>query len=135
MANFDTQIRSMIDSFVNNLTQAIRAATVESAVQALQSSGPVIRRGPGRPAGSLNVTRSAPSARMGGKRIRRSADQIESMKSEVLSFVKKNEGARAEEIRKALGLSPVQTGDTLRRLMGEKAIKSKGQKRATTYSA
>jgi hypothetical protein len=134
MANFEAQIRTLIDSFVTDLSEAIRAAAVDSAVQALKGSSPSLGRGRGGRGGSVRAGSSAPLGRSTG-RIRRSADQIESMKSEVLAYVKKNEGARAEQIRKALGLTPTQTGDTLRRLLEDKSVKSKGQKRATTYSA
>jgi hypothetical protein len=54
----------------------------------------------------------------------------------VVSLVKRNKaGLRAEQIHNELGLQAKEMPRILREGLEEKALKSKGQKRATTYSA
>ena len=53
----------------------------------------------------------------------------------VLGYIKAHPGSRSEVIKKALGMAPPQMGDALKRLVASKSVKTKGQKRATTYFA
>ncbi len=72
----------------------------------------------------------------GGRLPRRSAEDIAQALSEVVALAKKNkEGLRAEQIRVEIGLQPKEMPRILKEGLSTKALKSKGQKRATTYFA
>ena len=55
------------------------------------------------------------------------------MKS-VLEFIGSKPGSRSEDIRSGLGLPAATMADALKRLAADKSIKSKGQRRGTTYA-
>jgi hypothetical protein len=131
--NADAKIRVLVDNFVSELSGLIHQATVEAAMEALGRSSfgnGVARRGPGRP------PRAAAAAMGGakGKRLRRSLKQIERTMKDVQDYIRKHANARAEEIRKSLSLTPIQTRDALKRLVEKKEITAKGRRRATRYS-
>ena len=128
MPDLETEIRSRVESFVEELTVLVRQSAVDAAVNALRGSGgSVVKAG----RGGLKASGSKVGK---GKGNRRSPGQIKRTLSKVLAHVKAHEGARAEDVRKALKLTPTQTGDALTRLLKAKSIKSKGERRATVYS-
>jgi hypothetical protein len=51
------------------------------------------------------------------------------------SFVAKNPGQRIEQVGKALGVATKELVLLVKKLVGEKKLSTKGQKRATTYFA
>jgi hypothetical protein len=132
-------LRSTLDSlaasFANSVVDAIRGASLQ---ELLPESGSGARRGPGRPPKSKAepVTPAAPRARKPGRLPRRTAEQIAQALSQVIGLVKgKKDGLRAEEIRAALKMEPKEMPRILKEGLAKKTLKSKGQKRATTYSA
>lgn len=129
MSDLETEIRSRVESFVEELTVLVRQSAVDAAVNALKGSGGLLPKVGGRKAG-----KSSGSKVGRGKGNRRDAKAIQRTQAKVFAFIEKNSGARAEEIRKALKITPTITGDALTRLMKAKSIKSKGERRATTYS-
>lgn len=64
---------------------------------------------------------------------RRSPEQIEKLCATVLTCVKANPGLRCEALKAKLGLDGVD--DALVRLRAAKKVKTKGNKRATAYTA
>ena len=131
MNDLDTTLHGLVETFVENLREAIR----DHALLAFSGSSST-KKGPGRP--KTVKSASAPKAR--AKVGRRSEEQIKKTLSDVLTFIKGHKGTRSEEIRKELGLSPTQTGDALLRLLDSKApggkrISKKGKRRATSYAA
>lgn len=128
MTNTDTDIRNRIESFVAEMTALIRQAAVESAIAALNGSNGYsgAKRGP--------KPKNANLPTQGGKRVRRSEKDILQMMSKVVAFIESNPGSRSEDIRAKLGVTAPQLADSLRRLIADKSIKSKGQRRGTTYS-
>jgi hypothetical protein len=82
------------------------------------------RRGPGRPPGSVNRI---------GKRIRRTEDDLAQISADLLAYVADNPGRRMEQISKAMGASTKELQLPVRKLVAEKKLKTKGQKRATEY--
>jgi hypothetical protein len=132
-------LRSTLDSlataFANSVVDAIRGA---SLAELLHESGSSTRKGPGRPPKSKAEPAAAPAprARKAGRLPRRSADQIAKALDQVVALVKgKKEGLRAEEIRAALKMEAKEMPRILKEGLAKKKLKSKGQKRATTYSA
>ncbi len=67
---------------------------------------------------------------------RRSADDIAETLSAVVSLLKaKKDGLRSEQIRAALKLQANEMPRVLRQGLAQRQLKSRGQKRATTYFA
>ncbi len=63
-------------------------------------------------------------------------EEIAAAVNRVIALVKKHkEGLRAEQIRSQLGLQAEAMPRILKEGMGKRSLKSKGQKRATTYFA
>jgi hypothetical protein len=112
-----------------------RLSIVNRAWGGLVPSG-APKRGPGRPKRPENVgapptaTRSTKS----GQLPRRSAEDIAGALVQVVALVKKNkDGLRAEQIRSELGMEPKEMPRILKEGIATKKLKTKGQKRATTY--
>lgn len=134
---------SLAQSFANEVLGAIRGASLEDLVAETHGSG-APRRGPGRPRGTTRrvtakaarATGPAPSKAKtkGGRLARRTPEQIAVALASVVSLLKGNKsGLRSEEIRKALKLDVREVPRVLKEGLAKKALKSKGQKRATTY--
>ena len=125
MSDTDQQIRDRIEEFVNHLSQLVRQTALESVRDAL---GEGAGRGRGRGAGRAAVGRGA--RRKGEKR---SSDQIAETTKAVMSYVRKNPGQGVEAIAKGLGTVTKELTLPIRKLVGERELKTKGQKRATKY--
>jgi hypothetical protein len=67
---------------------------------------------------------------------RRSSEDIEQILDQVVSLVKSHkEGLRAEQIRSELGMQAKEMPRVLKEGLVKRKLRSKGQKRATTYFA
>ena len=140
----NTSLRSSLDALANNFASsvlnAIRSASIEDL---LAETGSAPRRGPGRPKRSTTKTTatasraSAPTPKVrGGRLARRSPADIDKTLGQIVSLVKgKKAGMRSEEIRKALKLDVREVPRVLKQGLAKKKLRSKGQKRATTYFA
>jgi hypothetical protein len=140
----NTSLRSALDSlassFASAVLNAIKGASLDELVR---ESGRAPRRGPGRPRGGTGTGNpgggahaSAPTAKKtkGGRLARRSPADIARALDAVVILVRKNkEGLRSEEIRKALKLDVREVPRVLKEGLSKKKLRSKGQKRATTY--
>jgi hypothetical protein len=150
----NTSLRSALNdlahNFASSVLDAIRGASLAD-LHAEGGSGGVGNgrraRGPGRPKGSGLRAQGAgggmpdplhvvPKKTKGGRLARRSPADIAKALDAVVSLVKKsNAGLRSEEIRKALKLDVREVPRVLKEGLAKKKLKSKGQKRATVYSA
>ncbi len=126
MTNVEHEIRSRVEAFVAEITALIRQAAVDAAVNALTSGGAVGGRG-------RVASLSKPSKKPQG-RIRRTEAQIQATMAKVLSFIDSHPGSRSEEIRASTHVPAKEMADALRRLVSEKSVKTKGMRRATTYT-
>ena len=70
----------------------------------------------------------APSAK-------RSDSDIQKLMDRFVGFVKKNPGLRIEQINAQLGTSTKDLVIPVRRLVASKLVRTKGEKRSTTYEA
>lgn len=123
MSTLRSQLDSLAHQFASSVLEAIRSASIEELLD-----GRRLRGG----GGELPV----PVRKHDGRLPRRSSDDIARTLDRVVSVVKKNkEGMRAEEIRKALGLDVREMPRVLKEGLTKKKLRSKGQKRATTYFA
>ena len=141
-------LRSSLDSLASNFASAvldaIRGASLDDLLA--ESGGTPAPRGPGRPRGSSTKTTVA-AARApapatskakikGGRLARRSPADIAKALDAVVSLVKKSKGGlRSEQIRKTLKLDVREVPRVLKEGLAKKTLKSKGQKRSTTYFA
>jgi hypothetical protein len=136
-----TSLRSTLDSlattFAGAVLDAIRGASLQDLLA--ESGSVALRRGPGRPPGSANKTTPHVAARAarGGRRLaRRSPADIAATLDQIHGLLKaKKAGLRSEEIRKALRLDVREVPRVLKEGLAKKKLKSRGQKRATTYTA
>jgi hypothetical protein len=128
-----SQLNELAAQFADAVVQAIRGSSLE---ELLAQSGGAPRRGPGRPRGPTAPGEPKARARASGRLPRRSAEEIAAELERVVALVKKSKaGLRAEEIRAALKLLPKEMPRILKEGLAAKVLKSKGQKRATTYTA
>jgi hypothetical protein len=91
-----------------------------------------LKRGPGRPRATAAAVAAAKPRARGAKRTQA---EIEEQAKTVLAFVKKNPGARAEQISANSGIGSRDLPLVIAKLLADKAIGKKGQRRATTYTA
>jgi hypothetical protein len=125
-ANFDRQIRQTIEAFVEELSALVRAAAVQSVTEAFGAGavGPA-RRGRGAAPPPSRASRS--------KGQKRPPAALAELTDRLLAAVKGTPGQRMEEIAKGLGISTKELTLPARKLVAEKKIKTKGERRATKY--
>jgi Trk K+ transport system NAD-binding subunit len=134
-----SNIQAAAAIFTSSVLDAIRGASLEELLAESSAGG---RRGPGRPsravaaagaaAGSSRAVRTTRSGRLK----RRSADDIVKALDRVVALVKRHKaGLRAEQIREELRMQSKEMPRVLKEGLAKKKLKSRGQKRATTYTA
>ena len=136
----NTSLRSALDSLATSFAGAVLDAIKGASLQELLAeSGAAPRRGPGRPRGPVAVkaTPAAPRAvKPSGRLARRSPEEIARTLDKIHGLLKgKKAGMRSEEIREALKLDVREMPRVLKEGLAKKKLKSRGQKRATTYTA
>lgn len=132
MAKATPDIRAVVDDFVSRLTEAIERQTLTVVHEALTGAGPASsRRGRGTRATLPGASRSAGAARAKGAK--RSPEELERLTAELGSYIKSNPGQRIEQIAAGLGTSTKELNLPAKKLIADKAIKTKGHKRATQY--
>jgi hypothetical protein len=130
-----SNLESLASNFAASVLDAIRSASLE---ELLDDSGGGGRRGRGRPPKSNGAptASAAPRARKSGRLPRRSIEDITKALDQVVALVKgKKDGLRAEQIRDALKMQSKEMPRVLQEGLAKKKLKTKGQKRATTYFA
>ena len=145
--SIDSKLRPTIDAFVAELTELINQAAIETLQDALGGVAKPARREPGRPrkvGTSRKKTTKRRSTKKTGKkakraakktgtRVRRSVDDINRTADKVLAFVKANPGKGAAAISKGTRTSPKDLKRPVIMLLDAKKVRTKGQKRGTTY--
>ena len=137
------QIQSLVDTFVLNLETLVRKAALEAISDALGgSSSSVTARSESTAIAAPRATRgrprkvsAEPKAATGGKRRRRSADQLGAVADRIHAYVSQNPGKRAEEIKAALKIAGSDWPRPVQLLLSQNRLSVKGAKRATTYTA
>lgn len=114
-------LRASIDTFVADLTSLFR----DSILNRVAGEGGGQSRG--RPRGARKV---GPAPRRGAKR---DPQVIAAITEKLASFIARNPGQRMEQIGKALRLSTGELVLSAKKLLAEKRISTRGQRRATTY--
>ena len=133
-----SSIDTLVAEFVVNLRRAIavEAAAAFAVVAGGGQPDPLIRakkkRGP-KPKGSAVSAAAKPVS--GGKRGRRTPEDIANQAAEILSYVKKNPGSKAEKIGAEVGMTSLEMQIPIANLLSEKKLSKKGTRRATVYTA
>ncbi len=125
------KIDSIIQRFVVELREAIREEGL-NAFSAALGGGPET---PKRKSSAGPVRISFPTPKKRAKGAKRTPEELASLTASVLSAIKKTPGQRAEQLAQTLGISTKDLALPVDKLKGEKAIKTKGVRRGTTYFA
>jgi hypothetical protein len=133
--SLDSEIQSRIQSFLDELSQLVKRQALEAVHLALGGSAAPARRGPGRPRKvSMRPGRKPRMiAKRGGKRVRRSPEDLAKLQATVLAAVKAKQGQRLEEIGKALKTDTSGLKRPVALLVASKKLKTTGKKRGTKY--
>jgi hypothetical protein len=127
MPNTNVAIQEAVESFVEQLRGLIEQAALESVQAALTGGAPTRR-------GAKSGSTAVPAASKGhSKGAKRAPEEIDALVKKLHSFVSKNPGQRIEQIGRALGVATKELLLPVKRLVGEKRISTKGQKRSTRY--
>jgi hypothetical protein len=130
MQDLSASISQLVEEFVQQVTVVARKAAMDTLSVALSGDKPA--RG-GRPSvGPAPTRRVAPIAGKPGAK--RPVEDLARLKDQLAAFVQENPGSRIEQIGKALGHKTKELALPMKKLIAEGAVKTEGQKRATTYS-
>jgi len=139
MANINDTIRAALDAFVTDLSNLIQEAALESVEQALADASTIPGRG-GRGARGARAAvpafaslSSLSSNRKKGAK--RTPEELEQLIKKLHGYIAKNPGQRIEQIAQGLDISTKELNLPAKKLISEKKLSTKGQKRATTYFA
>jgi hypothetical protein len=122
MSDFQTEMNRVVGEFVAQITELAKRAAIDTLESALGKRG----------AASMSVGRGGGSRRKGAKRTSADLDQLgESFHA----FVAKHPGLRIEQINKQLGTSTKDLALPIRKMISDGSLKTKGEKRSTTYFA
>ena len=135
MANINDTIRAALDAFVNDLSSLIQEAALGSVEQALAEASTI----PGRSGRGARGARAAASfaslSQSRKKGAKRTPEELEQLIKKLHGYIAKNPGQRIEQIAQGLDISTKELNLPAKKLISEKKLSTKGQKRATTYFA
>lgn len=140
---FRSTISDLASSFAAAVVNAIRGANLQDILEFTSGTHmAALRPGPRR-AGRHHAKATAATARPSksarrpkGRLQRRSAADIAKALDQVVALIKsKKSGLRAEQIRQHLGMEAREMPRVLKEGLAKKVLRSKGQKRSTTYTA
>ncbi len=129
MTDIDKIIRERVDGFVAELSELIRQAAHQRLSEALDTSA-----GGGRPRRG-----GAPQASVEKRLVKRSKGQkrapaeMDRLLKAIVAAVQTQPGIRADQIAQSLGLATRDTSLPIKKLLTDKVLTKKGQKRATQY--
>ena len=128
MANsdIDDRIRGMVEAFAGDLAALIRESAFETVRAALGDGGG--SSGRGRRGGGSAVRASSRA-----KGAKRPPGEIAKLVGKLKDYVKAHPGERIEQIAKGMGVSTRELNLPAKKLLAEKVLKTRGEKRATKY--
>lgn len=130
-SDLDAALRDAVEAFVVQLRDIFQRTALEKVQSALSGEGSAPRRA-GRRGGASSAPVSRGTRKKGAKR---SPEELDALVKSLLAYVKKNPGERIEQIGAGLGLPTKELALPAKKLIGDKQLRTKGQKRATTYFA
>jgi hypothetical protein len=134
--NVEAQINDLVRTFISQVSDLARKAAMETLTGALAGAG-AARPLAVRP--RVTVGPVAPMERTAGRRLapggKRASGDIEYLMKQFFAHVKANPGQRIEQINKVLRTKTIELRLPIAKLLESKAVRTKGQRRATTYFA
>jgi hypothetical protein len=134
--HLDSEIQSRISAFLGELSLLVKRQALEAVHEALGGAANV-RRGPGRPRkvamGPGRPPRAIAKRAAGGKRVRRSPEDLAKLQASVLAQVRSRQGQRLEEIGRGMKTDTAELKRPVALLVAAKKLKTTGQKRGTKY--
>ncbi len=120
MSDFQSEMNRVVAGFVQQITELARRAAIDTLESALGKHGGVGVRVRGG---------------VRAKGAKRSSGELDKLADSFHGFVAKHPGLRIEQINKQLGTTTKDLALPIRKLITDGAIKTKGEKRSTTYFA
>jgi hypothetical protein len=130
MSKIDDAVREAVESFVEQLTELIQRAALESVQTALNGGSAPSQRGSSREFSRASVAseRHQPGSK-------RTPAELAALIKKLHAYIAKNPGQRIEKIGTGLGVPTKALVLPVKRLISERKVTTKGQKRATLYFA
>ena len=132
MTNFQNDMNHAVQGFVAQITELARRAALDTLESAFGGKTGRVGAAPAvaamAPPGVVRAGRPR-----GGRGAKRTAEDLEALSEKFATFVKANPGLRIEQINKELGTTTKDLALPIRKLIADKEISAKGQKRSTTY--
>jgi hypothetical protein len=145
MSALKSSLQSLAASFAEDVVRAIQSASLQELLgEVTTKQGRTAARSRGAAAASNGGAAGAESVRPArspaltrrGRLKRRSAEDIAATLNSIVSLLKQHSsGLRAEQIRKQLSMQAKELPRPLAEGLQAKALRKKGQKRATVYFA
>lgn len=132
-SNLDSQLQDRIKAFVDDVSAIVREAALEAVRDALSNG-----TGAASPVSTRRETKASKKAAKrtkSGRRVRRSAEDLEHLGSTFLAHVKANPGRRLEQIGKALDIDTAELKRPVQLLMEAGQLRTEGERRGTKYFA
>ena len=121
--DIDERIRGMVQAFAGELAALIRESAFETVRAALGDSGGRSRRGSAASSRRSDRTKGA----------KRPPQEIAKLVGRLRDYVRAHPGQRIEQIAKGMGTSTRELNLPAKKLLSQKQIKTRGEKRATKY--
>jgi hypothetical protein len=139
LSKLEQEIQSRTERFAAELAELIKKAALESVSQALAGGDMVVSGRGGRRGSAPRVLKGSKKRGKAGagrkKGEKRTPDELEALTKALHSEVKKQPGRGIEAIAEAMGVGTKELALPVRKLLADGKLKTKGQKRATKYSA
>jgi hypothetical protein len=133
MVDFENELVQLLRAFTGQVAAVVRRHALESAGAALERTAEIPTvKGRSRPADAGRSPRPRPT-RPGSK-----SNQVfdaEAVKPQVVSYLLANPGLRMDELGKQLNLPTTKLKPLVKKLVGERMLRAKGNTRARQYFA
>lgn len=121
---FQDQIQQIVREFVARVTEVAKQAAMQTLINAVGNHAK---------APTANKLVKAKAAAVRGKGEKRSAEEMEALRQQLLEHIQANPGQRVEEINAQLGTETSEVHRPLKHLIADGLLRTEGQLRATRY--
>jgi hypothetical protein len=126
MSSSEAELREAVAAFVEQIKALIQRAALES-VHALLHGGALPGRYESKGSGYSAGLRRRP------KGMKRKPEELSALVRQLHGYVVKNPGQRIEQIGRGLGLATKDLALPVKKLLRDKRVSTKGERRATRY--
>jgi hypothetical protein len=133
MGDLHNNLQARAEAFAADLMMLVRRAAIDAVREALGEPAPGLAKTP--PASRAQRPPKGAAPRKASKpRVVRDREALAKLVERLAGHIKANPGQRMDHIRVALGLTTRELALPIKKLLAEKRITSKGQRRGMTYS-